>query len=281
MRGKGVALLLLLPFTLFWVAFQLAPLLWIAINSFWSEMNSQWGWDNYQDILTSPFYQQAFRFSLDISLWSSVYGLLIALVTGYSLHQLGGGRLQRFLIAFTNMTSNFAGVPLAFAFVILLGLNGCLTLLLRHYGLVESFRLFSRNGMVLVYTWFQIPLGVLLLYPAFDGLKKEWQESAALLGASRWRYWWHIGLPILFPALLGTFVILLANALGAYATIYALTTGNFNVVPVRIAALVSGDISLDPNTGSALAMLLVAIMALITLIQQYLVRRSYLNARQP
>ncbi|MFP3498443.1 ABC transporter permease subunit, partial [Pseudomonas sp. SIMBA_059] len=113
------------------------------------------------------------------------------------------------------------------------------------------------------------------------GLKKEWQESAALLGASRWHYWWHIGLPILFPALLGTFVILLANALGAYATIYALTTGNFNVVPVRIAALVSGDISLDPNTGSALAMLLVAIMALITLVQQYLVRRSYLNAKQP
>ena len=281
MKGKGVALLLLLPFTLFWVAFQLAPLLWIAINSFWSDMNSQWGWDNYHDILTSPFYQQAFRFSLDISLWSSVWGLLIALVTGYSLHQLGGGRLQRFLISFTNMTSNFAGVPLAFAFVILLGLNGCLTLLLRHYGLVESFRLFSRNGMVLVYTWFQIPLGVLLLYPAFDGLKKEWQESAALLGASRWHYWWHIGLPILFPALLGTFVILLANALGAYATIYALTTGNFNVVPVRIAALVSGDISLDPNTGSALAMLLVAIMALITLVQQYLVRRSYLNAKQP
>ncbi len=281
MKGKGVALLLLLPFTLFWVAFQLAPLLWIAINSFWSDMNSQWGWDNYHDILTSPFYQQAFRFSLDISLWSSVWGLLIALVTGYSLHQLGGGRLQRFLISFTNMTSNFAGVPLAFAFVILLGLNGCLTLLLHHYGVIESFRLFSRNGMVLVYTWFQIPLGVLLLYPAFDGLKKEWQESAALLGASRWRYWWHIGLPILFPALLGTFVILLANALGAYATIYALTTGNFNVVPVRIAALVSGDISLDPNTGSALAMLLVAIMALITLVQQYLVRRSYLNAKQP
>ncbi|MFW0699191.1 ABC transporter permease [Pantoea sp. R13S299] len=281
MKGKGFALLLLLPFTLFWVAFQLAPLLWIAINSFWSDMNSQWGWDNYHDILTSPFYQQAFRFSLDISIWSSIWGLLIALVTGYSLHQLGGGRLQRFLISFTNMTSNFAGVPLAFAFVILLGLNGCLTLLLRHYGVIESFRLFSRNGMVLVYTWFQIPLGVLLLYPAFDGLKKEWQESAALLGASRWRYWWHIGLPILFPALLGTFVILLANALGAYATIYALTTGNFNVVPVRIAALVSGDISLDPNTGSALAMLLVAIMALITLVQQYLVRRSYLNAKQP
>ncbi|MFH8133026.1 ABC transporter permease [Pantoea osteomyelitidis] len=280
MKGKGVALLCLLPFALFWIAFQLAPLLWIAINSFWSEMNETWGWDNYHDILTSPFYLQAFRFSLDISIWSSVYGLLIALLAGYSLNQLGSGRLQRFLTSFTNMTSNFAGVPLAFAFVILLGLNGCVTLLLREYG-VQGFKLFSRDGMVLVYTWFQIPLGILLLFPAFDGLKKEWQESAALLGASRWRYWRHIGLPILFPALLGTFVILLANALGAYATIYALTTGNFNVVPVRIAALVSGDISLDPNTGSALAMLLVLLMALITVAQQYLVRRSYLNAKQP
>ncbi len=277
MKAKTWALLLLVPFTLCWIAFQLAPLLWIAVNSFWSDMNSRWGIDNYVDILASPFYLQAFRLSLDISLWSSVYGLIVALIAGYSLHKLGSGRVQRFLLSFTNMTSNFAGVPLAFAFVILLGMNGCVTLLLRHYGVLNGFKLFSRDGMVLVYTWFQIPLGILLLYPAFEGLRKEWEESAALLGASRWRYWRHIALPILFPALLGTFVILLANALGAYATIYALTTGNFNVVPVRIAALVSGDISLDPNTGGALAMLLVLIMALITLVQQYLVRRSYLN----
>ncbi|MCX2943018.1 ABC transporter permease, partial [Rahnella perminowiae] len=91
--------------------------------------------------------------------------------------------------------------------------------------------------------------------------------------------WRHIGIPVLFPALLGTFVILLANALGAYATVYALTTGNFNVVPVRIAALVSGDISLDPNMGSALAMLLVVLMAFITLIHQWLLRKSYLSQR--
>ncbi|MBP2169295.1 putative spermidine/putrescine transport system permease protein [Erwinia toletana] len=279
MKGKGIALLCLLPFALFYLAFQIAPLIWIAINSFWSDINEAWGWSNYSDILTSPFYQQAIRNSLDISFWSSLYGLLISLIGGYSLNQIGSGRLHRFFMSFTNMTSNFAGVPLAFAFVILLGLNGSLTLLMRKYGLMDGFRLFSRDGMVVVYTWFQIPLGILLLYPAFDGLKKEWQESAALLGASRWRYWLHIGLPILSPALIGTFVILLANALGAYATIYALTTGNFNVIPVRIAALVSGDISLDPNTGSALAMLLVLLMAMITVIHQLMVRRSYLNAK--
>ena len=279
MKGKGVALLCLLPFALFYIAFQIAPLVWVGINSFYSEMNEAWGWANYSDIFTSTFYQQAIRFSLTISFWSSIFGLLIALVGGYSLHQLGSGRLHSFLMSFTNMTSNFAGVPLAFAFLILLGLNGCLTLLMRKYGLMDGFKLYSTDGLIVVYTWFQIPLGLLLLYPAFDGLKKDWEESAALLGASRWRYWRHIGLPILTPALLGTFVILFANALGAYATIYALTTGNFNVIPVRIAALVSGDISLDPNMGSALAMVLVALMTVITVVHQWLVRRSYQNAR--
>jgi putative spermidine/putrescine transport system permease protein len=279
MKGKWIAALCLLPFALFFIAFQIAPLIWIAVSSFYSETNEAWGWANYSDILTSPFYLQAIKFSMDISLWSSVYGLLIALVGSYSLRQIGPTKVHDFVMSFTNMTSNFAGVPLAFAFVILLGLNGCMTLILRKYGLMESFNLYSKTGLIVLYTYFQIPLGVLLLYPAFDGLREDWRESAALLGAGRFSYWRHIGLPVMAPALMGTFVILLANALGAYATVYALTTGNFNVVPVRIAALVAGDISLDPNLGSALAMLLVVIMAFITFIHQWLLRRSYVHVR--
>jgi putative spermidine/putrescine transport system permease protein len=279
MKAKWLALLFVLPFALFFIAFQLAPLAWVAVSSFYSDTYEAWGFGNYQDILTSPFYLQAMKFSLDISIWSSVYGLLIALVGSYSLRQLGPTKLHDFVMSFTNMTSNFAGVPLAFAFVILLGLNGTLTLIMRKYGLMSTFNLYSKDGLIVLYTYFQIPLGVLLLYPAFDGLRDDWRESAALLGAGRWRFWRYIGLPVLAPALMGTFVILLANALGAYATVYALTTGNFNVVPVRIAALVSGDISLDPNMGSALAMLLVVLMAFITLIHQWLLRRSYLNVR--
>lgn len=269
---------ILLPFFAVFFAFQIAPFIWILVNSFYSQTEEAWGLVNYSDILSSPFYLQAIRFSLDISFWSSFYGVIIALIGGYSLRQLGTGRLQRFVLSFANMTSNFAGVPLAFAFVIMMGLNGFFTLLLKKYGVIDGFNIYSRDGLILIYTYFQIPLGILLLYPAFDGLRTEWQESAALLGAPRWRFWLHIGIPVLTPALLGTFVILLANALGAYATLYALTTGNFNVVPIRIAALVAGDITLDPNLGSALSVLLVLLMALITVVHQWLLRRSYLHA---
>ncbi|WP_285961048.1 ABC transporter permease [Pseudomonas tohonis] len=275
-RGKWLALLCLLPFALFFLAFQIAPLAWVAINS----LNSPegWGLGNYAKVFASKFYLQAIKHSLQISFWSSLIGILIAILGSYSLRQVDS-RLRDFVMAFSNMTSNFAGVPLAFAFIILLGFNGALTLLLKQSGLIEDFNLYSKTGLIVLYTYFQIPLGVLLLYPAFDALREDWRESASLLGASTWDFWRHIGLPVLTPALLGTFIILLANALGAYATVYALTTGNFNVLPIRIAAMVAGDIALNPNLASALAMVLVGLMALITIVHQWLLKRSYHVAR--
>ncbi|MBS9761149.1 ABC transporter permease subunit [Pseudomonas mosselii] len=271
-RGRYLALLCLLPFAVFFIIFQVAPLAWVALNSLQGE--SGWGLANFSKVFASKFYLQALQRSLEISFWSSLFGIVIATLGAYSLRQVDS-KLRDFVSAFANMTSNFAGVPLAFAFIILLGFNGALTLLLKQMGLLGDFSIYSKTGLILVYTYFQIPLGVLLLYPAFDALREDWRESAALLGASHWQFWRHIGLPVLTPALLGTFVILLANALGAYATVYALTTGNFNVLPIRIAGLVAGDISLDPNLASALAMVLVGLMTVVTVIHQWLLKRSY------
>jgi putative spermidine/putrescine transport system permease protein len=275
-RGKWLAAVVLLPFALFFVAFELAPLAWVATSSL--QGPDGWGLGNFRKAFSSRFYRQAMQFSLEISLWSSVLGLLIATLGSYSLRQVNSP-LRTFVTAFANMTSNFAGVPLAFAFIILLGASGTVTLLLKQGGLDTGFNLYSKTGLIMVYTYFQIPLGVLLLYPAFDALRDDWREAAAVLGASTWHYWRLVALPVLLPALLGTFVILLANALGAYATVYALTTGNFNVLPIRIAAMVAGDISLDPNLASALAIILVIMMALVTAVHQWIVRRSYHGRR--
>ncbi|MBT9574629.1 MULTISPECIES: ABC transporter permease subunit [Pseudomonas] len=272
-RGKWLAAFCLIPFALFFFVFQLAPLFWVMINSLQSE-EFGWGLANFTKIFNSKFYLQAIRYSLEISFWSSVFGIIIAVLGAYSLRRVDS-RLRNFVNAFANMTSNFSGVPLAFAFIILLGFNGSFTIMLKQAGIIQDFNLYSKTGLIILYTYFQIPLGVLLLYPAFDALREDWRESAALLGANGWQFWRHIGLPVLTPALLGTFVILLANALGAYATVYALTTGNFNVLTIRIAAMVSGDISLDPNLASALAVVLVALMTLVTIVHQLLLKRSY------
>lgn len=275
-RGKWLALLCLVPFALFFIVFQIAPLAWVAVHSL--QNDSGWGWENFSKAFSSRFYRQAMQFSLEISFWSSLFGILIAILAAYSLRKVDS-RLRDFVNSFANMTSNFSGVPLAFAFIILLGFNGAVTLMLKQSGIIDDFNLYSKTGLIILYTYFQIPLGVLLLYPAFDAVREDWRESAALLGASGYDFWRHIGLPVLTPALLGTFVILLANALGAYATVYALTTGNFNVLPIRIAAMVAGDITLDPNMASALAMILVGMMTLVTVVHQWLLKRSYHVAR--
>ncbi|PRW96704.1 ABC transporter permease subunit [Pseudomonas fragi] len=276
-RGKWLAVLCMVPFAVFFIVFQIAPLVWVLIHSVQSE-ESGWGLANFIKIFNSKFYLQAIQHSLEISFWSSLFGIVIAILGSYSLRKVDS-RLRNFVNAFANMTSNFSGVPLAFAFIILLGFNGSITIMLKQAGIIEDFNLYSKTGLIILYTYFQIPLGVLLLYPAFDALREDWRESASLLGANSWQFWRFIGLPVLTPALLGTFVILLANALGAYATVYALTTGNFNVLPIRIAAMVSGDISLDPNMASALAVILVGLMTLVTLVHQWLLKRSYHVAR--
>ena len=272
-RGKWLAALCLVPFAVFFIVFQIAPLMWVLINSVQSE-DEGWGFANFIEIFSSRFYLQAIGHSLEISFWSSLFGIIIAVLGSYSLRRVDS-RLRNFVNAFANMTSNFAGVPLAFAFIILLGFNGTITIMLKQAEIIQDFNLYSETGLIILYTYFQIPLGVLLLYPAFDALREDWRESASLLGASGWQFWRHIGLPVLTPALIGTFVILLANALGAYATVYALTTGNFNVLPIRIAAMVSGDITLDPNMASALAVILVGLMTLVTIVHQWLLKRSY------
>lgn len=267
------AALLLVPLLALLLVFCLAPMAWVFANSVQSA-DGGYTLAHFQEILTSPFYRQAFDNSLRIALYSSVIGLLISLLGAISLRRVDS-RLKNLVLSFTNMTSNLSGVPLAFAFIIIAGTNGAVTLLLRQWGVLDDFHLYSRQGLILLYTYFQLPLGLLLLYPALDALDEHWQEAAALLGAGHWAYWRHIGLPVLAPALLGTFILLLANAMGAYATAFALTSGNFNLVTVRIASLVSGNIHLEPNLAAALSVLLVGMLALVAMVNQWLLKRSY------
>lgn len=264
------ALLLLVPSLVLLALFCLAPLAVIGIDSLADEDGI--GLGRYQEVLTSAFYRQAFSNSLAISFWSSLMGLAIALPGAAALHRTSGAWRDR-LVAFVNMTSNLTGVPLAFAFIIIFGANGMLTLLLRQSGLIGDFYLYSGTGLILIYTYFQIPLGMLLLYPAFEALDDDWRAAAILLGANGRQYWRHIGLPVVAPAILGTFILLFANAVGAYASAYALTGGNFNLVTVRIAGLVSGNLFLEPDLAAALALLLVGLMILVTLVSQLLLKR--------
>jgi putative spermidine/putrescine transport system permease protein len=182
------------------------------------------------------------------------------------------------LTTFSGVASNFAGVPLAFAFIATLGRTGMVTLVLKNvFGLDlydQGFSLYSFWGLTLTYMFFQFPLMVLVITPALDGLKKEWREASENLGANSFQYWTQIALPILLPSLLASTILLFGNAFGAYATALSLTGGFINLVTIVIGAQIKGDILHNVGLGYALAFGMVIIMALSMTIYYVLRRRS-------
>jgi putative spermidine/putrescine transport system permease protein len=169
-------------------------------------------------------------------------------------------------MTFSGVASNFAGLPLAFAFLATLGRTGLVTVLMVElfgFNLYSTgFNLLSFWGLTITYLYFQIPLMVLILNPALDGLKREWREAASILGASSWQYWRHVALPVLWPSILGTTLLLFANAFGAIATAYALTGSSLNIVTILLYAQIRGDVLHNQNLGYALALGMILITGL-------------------
>jgi len=216
--------------------------------------------------LAQPQYLAGLKNSVLLSLGSALLGTVVGGLLAYAVLGEGGPLwLRNPLIAFSGVAANFAGVPLALAFVAALGTTGMVTRLLSAVGLnlyQHGFSLFTFSGLIVVYTYFQIPLMVVLITPAIDGLRREWREAAENLGASAWQFWRHVGLPILTPALLASLVLLFGNAFSAYATAYALTSGSIPLLPLQIGAVLSGNVLSDPHLGQALALLVIVVMAL-------------------
>ncbi|WP_237690780.1 ABC transporter permease [Paenibacillus caui] len=268
-------LLVLIPLLVWLGAFELVPVLRMIAMSFQNNDGQGFTLGQYVKGLTNPLYGKAMLNSLKISFISSVAGLIIALVCSYSITRFTT-KLRDRMIMISNMITNFVGVPLAFAYMILLGSNGMLTLIGKELGIrsIAGFDLYSEAGLTLTYIYYQVPMAILLVYPLYNGIREEWKEAAAMLGASVWSFWRHIGIPVLLPGVLGTFSILMANALGAYATAYALTGSNYNLLSIRISALVSGDIFPNFQLGSALAVILAVIMIASLVINEWMASLS-------
>lgn len=273
-RINGMLLGSLIPFFLLVLLFLFVPLFFMIYSSFQGDGGTGFTFKQYVDIFQTAYYHQAFFNSMLISLLSSFIGIGFAIFATYSI-TLFSKKIQDRILIFANLTSNFAGIPLAFAFIVLLGNSGLFTLLFRHFGweTLSSFNLYSWSGLVFIYIYFQLPLAVMLLFPVYQGIQSQWKEAASLLGANPLQFWLKIGIPVILPSIAGTFSILFANAMGAYASAYALTGSTYNLVTIRIGALTSGDIFAKPELGSAIAVLLGLTLVMAMLINEWVTRK--------
>jgi len=276
-RRINLAWLGIVPFALFVGLFLIAPTMKIVLGAF-QRPDGSFTLDNLAGLLT-PSILASYWISIKISVASAALGCLAGFLMAAAV-TLGG--LPRFirspLLTFSGVASNFAGVPLAFAFLATLGPLGLVTVWLRtEFGInlrAYGFNILSFWGLTITYIFFQIPLMILIITPALDGLKREWREAAQSLGATATQYWISVALPILFPSLLGTFALLFANAFGAVATAIALTGSSLNIVPIMLFAQIRGDVLGNPHLGYAMAFGMILITAIANILYIWLRMRS-------
>ena len=280
-RGFNWSWLGVVPFFLFAFLFMLLPIGFLIIGSFQdSNHNNQLSLQNYGD-LTTPLIANAYSNSIEISVVTAIAGAIFGLLLAYAVILGGLPRfLRTFLMTFSGVASNFAGIPLALAFIFTVGQLGLVTSILKTafhvnlWGPEVNFNLYTKFGLELVYMYFQFPLMVLIIAPAIDGLKKEWREASENMGASPRQYWQFVALPILLPSILGSTVLLFGNSFGAQATAYQLTSGQIPLVTLLIGSQISGDVLHNPGLGYAMAMGMVVIMGVSILAYSFLQRRS-------
>jgi putative spermidine/putrescine transport system permease protein len=274
-HSAAIAWLGVAPFVAFSILFLILPTALLLAGAF-QDAHGAFTLNNLLS-LSKPSIVNSYKLSLEISAASAAAGSVLGFAMALAV--VGGGLpgwLRPTVMTFAGVASNFAGVPLAFAFVATLGRTGLVTTLLVTLFDVNlydfGFNVFTFWGLTLTYLYFQIPLMVLIVTPALDGLKREWREASAILGATKLQYWRYVALPILWPSILGAGLLLFANAFGAIATAYALTGSSLNVVPILLFAQIRGDVLHDPNLGYALALGMVVITGLSNI--GYIVLRS-------
>ncbi|MEU7524582.1 ABC transporter permease [Saccharothrix sp. NPDC042600] len=272
-----LAWLVVVPFLAYVGTFLVYPTALVLAGAF-QDSSGGFTLDNLA-ALTKGVYLQAFLRSVELSALTAVLGAVFGALLSWAVASgKPEGLLRRVVVAGAGVLAQFGGVPLAFAFLATVGFQGFVTRYLRDWFGVDLFAsgawLFELPGLTLVYTFFQIPLLVIVFLPALDGLRPQWREAVDSLGGSAWTYWRHVGGPILLPAFLGALLLLFANAFSAYATAAALVSQGSPIVPLQIRGALTGEVLLgQENLGKALGLGMVVVVAVAMGLYAVLQRR--------
>jgi putative spermidine/putrescine transport system permease protein len=256
-----------------------APTVAIAIAAFQGSSNNAATLSNL-DAAVHGTYLTGLENSLELSLVCSILPGIFGLLIAYAIFTAKRGNvLRRVVITASGVFANFGGVPLAFLFIAALSTTGVVTGWIKDVTGVDiwdhGFTLYDVHGIFLAYLYFQIPLMVLIVLPALEGLRPAWREAAQNMGASTWQYWRYVGGPVLFPSFLGCLLLLFGASLSAYATAEALTGGTVALVSIQIGALLNGNvIAGQENLGYALGLIMIVIIAVVMTLYTFVQRRA-------
>ena len=275
-RGAG-NYLALIPFHAYVGLFLVLPTLFVVVGAF-SDGSGQFTLDNFRTMFTTDVFIDSIIKSLQLAVITAILGAIGGGLLAWAVVRGDPqGLLRQLVIAASGVLAQFGGVMLAFAFLATFGFNGLVTVIIKNnldVNLDMSW-LYSMTGLAVVYTYFQIPLMVIIFLPSLDGLRQEWYDASASLGGGAWSFWRNVGGPILAPSFLGALLLLFTNAFSAYATAQALISQGCVLITQQIACQISSEVVLgQENVGKALALGMIVIVSAVMAVYALIQRRA-------
>ncbi|KAF2962223.1 iron ABC transporter permease [Fervidobacterium sp. 2310opik-2] len=224
----------------------------------------------WKTILTEKNYLKAFFNSILLGTLtatvSTIIGFLFAfLVTRTSI------KGKKFISTMATLPVISPPFSLTLSIILLFGSNGLITKQL----LKMNWDIYGLDGLVIAQTMGMFPIAYLTMVGVLESIDSTLEEAAMNLGASRWKIFSTITLPLSLPGLLSSWLLVFTNSVADFANPLMLG-GKFNVLSVTAYLEVTGMNRLD--RGAALSLLLLLPTLTAFYLQRYVVnRKSYVT----
>ena len=271
--------LLIFGIMAFLIVFQVLPLLYLVIATFWD--NGHFSIEAFKRIYTYPLNLSCLKNTFVISTLAMIFGVMIALPLAWLVGRtnLYAKRFFRTLFVISYMVPPYVG---AMAWLRLLNPSvGTLNVFIRNLFGLEAmpFNIYSTGGLVWVLSTFYYPYAFITISRAMENMDPTLEEASRMSGASPLKTLFTVTLPLMMPSIVASaLLVFVASAscygipsiIGAPGKIYTVTTRIIDYVYVGSAE--------GLKDASALAVFLM-ILALVILYISYRVtgRRDYIT----
>ena len=276
------AYLFMLPSLLILALFVLLPIVqaaWISLHN-WSLSNDEQpftGLVNYQTLFGDDRFWNALRNTLVYTVGVVPGQVILALVFALILNEKLRGRTVYRAIFFLPVLVSFAVEAIIWRFLLDpdIGLLAYYSSLL-HLPSIEWLRstTWAMPAVIIVSVWRWFGFNLVILLAGLQGIPESYYEAAKVDGATAWRRFRHITLPLLRPALLFAIVNAVIAALQAFDQVYVLTRGGplFSTETIVSYVFHQGFEVYDMGYASSAAMVLFFLIFLLTLGQLKVLR---------
>jgi multiple sugar transport system permease protein len=283
-RGDGaLAALFIAPAMLGFLVFLLWPTLrgiWLSFTRFNLLTPAEWvGLDNYVRMLNDPIFWASLRITVEYVFINIGVQTVSALVIAVLMQRLTQSALLRGIVLTPYLVSNVvAGIVWLWMLDTQLGIGNQIigAMGFEHIPFLAS-ETWAIPSIALINVWRHVGYTALLLFAGLQAIPGDVYEAAKVDGASEWRMFWRVTLPLLRPVLAVVLIMTVIGSFQVFDTVAVTTLGGpanaTNVLQLYIYNSAFGRFQF--GYASAMSVALLVVLSLITVIQYRLTRAGH------